>query len=678
MTKQPSSIGASRSPESGFFPDTQRLGFHDAKLADQRINRDSRRPNLFKNVPPEKLGAYLTMTVPLLLTRLMPAAGDLPFVTDHSAFGGDHDFDHSPVISVHDAAVNGLAEIAGRGQDAICASDKGPDLLVKAWEMGNVLVPALATKNPELVAAAKAMGIDRYEIKSIVEKGASELAKREAKKVMESGGSPLEACWRILAIANHYYPTKDGWLHIGWQKTGKQETMVTQLVALGEEGRFLKKKPLLAGFINGITDGAKQKAWSAPALPAEQTPTPTTVSPWATSTVEVPNPSGQYEFIDQAAIVAEFGALYERWQTDPKLQALFADPSTVEYSAVGLNVFSEGGQSHKYAFFGAKSEAEGKGRIAMVLVRPKLDGSGRQVFEENKPVSEVGYSVLNRIVDANGYVYLALTQDAYTGDDLPFPVMIFNTGLTEQQIAGMTIEELESRMMIFVLGGVEVPVDQFLTGLKVQAAPVPVEFTPTPSLPPLIAEYVSTHPDATDYTVNVDADGATHLNFAPEAQWTKEQLVTAINKECAAARACVGFSEKGNAFFNGVWSGDVEIVITLDGRLQVFAGAFTNHDGLEKVRMLVLPDWPKNGGINIIAANLGIPENPSVADLLAVFAHGQPAHVIFDATNSGSEFELKYTVPLGFGEEYIRQITRWINGQMTPEEVDQFLFFVIG
>ncbi len=52
-------------------------------------------------------------------------------------------------------------------------------------------------------------------------------------------------------------------------------------------------------------------------------------------------------------------------------------------------------------------------------------------------------------------------------------------------------------------------VERLLNGQVVEG----FDFEPTPSLPPLIAEYVTAHPDATDYTVSVDAAGATQESY---------------------------------------------------------------------------------------------------------------------------------------------------------------------
>jgi len=187
--------------------------------------------------------------------------------------------------------------------------------------------------------------------------------------------------------------------------------------------------------------------------------------PIATAATEI-NSYGQYEFIEQSEIEANLKEPYEHFKNNPDVKALFNDSGTIEYSAMGIRVYLQGGGHTNYIFFEASSETEEKGYIAMVF------GGGQP--------GEISYSVLNRIVDSNGMVGLGLTSDI-GGNRLENPVMIFNTGLTEKEISQLTADDLLKRDILFIPGGVKVPSERII-GAKPLFSLLPVEPTPTPEL----------------------------------------------------------------------------------------------------------------------------------------------------------------------------------------------------
>ena len=216
--------------------------------------------------------------------------------------------------------------------------------------------------------------------------------------------------------------------------------------------------------------------------------------PIATDTTEVSS-YGQYDFIEQSEIEANLKEPYEHFKNNPDVKALFNDPGTIEYSAMGIKVYLQGGGHTNYIFFEASSETEEKGYIAMVF------GGGQP--------GEISYSVLNRIVDSNGMVGLGLTSDI-DGNQLENPVMIFNTGLTEKEISQLTADDLLKRDLLFIPGGIKVPSERII-GAKVLFFPIPIEPTPTETLPPLPSEFLTLEDwrevfrDITlgDYTIDV-------------------------------------------------------------------------------------------------------------------------------------------------------------------------------
>lgn len=165
--------------------------------------------------------------------------------------------------------------------------------------------------------------------------------------------------------------------------------------------------------------------------------------------------------------------LYGVFETDSKIKSLFADPSGIEYSAMGIKTYvPEFGREVIYPFFSAMSETEKKGYTAMVL---------------QPSAKEVVYVVLNRITDAEGKVGLGITQDL-DHRLLENPVMIFATGLTVDQIARMTDEEIAQINLLFIPAGLPVSpseaplgVGRYLASLKPIETPTetPTQ-TPTP------------------------------------------------------------------------------------------------------------------------------------------------------------------------------------------------------
>ena len=185
---------------------------------------------------------------------------------------------------------------------------------------------------------------------------------------------------------------------------------------------------------------------------------PTTSLPIPKST-EVVNSLGDYEFIEQSEIITKLAGPFNAFKDDQRIKDLFEDPSTIEYSASGIKVYDINGQPTAYTFFGATSEVEEKGRTAMVF-------GGDQ--------GEVIYIVLNRMLSSEGNVGLGITQDPVTGNDLEKSLLIFDTGLSEAEVANMTIEELSSRNINFIPGGILVPTEKLL-GTKVNAMLISTE-----------------------------------------------------------------------------------------------------------------------------------------------------------------------------------------------------------
>jgi len=211
------------------------------------------------------------------------------------------------------------------------------------------------------------------------------------------------------------------------------------------------------GFVTPPPEGTK--------TPPPTETVPPNSFPIATAATEI-NSYGQYEFIEQSEIEANLKEPYEHFKNNPDVKALFNDSGTIEYSAMGIRVYLQGGGHTNYIFFEASSETEEKGYIAMVF------GGGQP--------GEISYSVLNRIVDSNGMVGLGLTSDI-GGNRLENPVMIFNTGLTEKEISQLTADDLLKRDILFIPGGVKVPSERII-GAKPLFSLLPVEPTPTPEL----------------------------------------------------------------------------------------------------------------------------------------------------------------------------------------------------
>ena len=231
-----------------------------------------------------------------------------------------------------------------------------------------------------------------------------------------------------------------------WYKAASVVT-ITALVACQLRERF--------GFVTPPPEGTQ--------------PPPTEIGPSnnfpiATATTEV-NSYGQYEFIEQSEIEANLKKPYEHFKNNPDVKALFNDSGTIEYSAMGIRVYLQGGGHTNYIFFEALSETEEKGYIAMVF------GGGQP--------GEISYSVLNRIVDSNGMVGLGLTSDI-GGNRLENPVMIFNTGLTEKEISQLTADDLLKRDILFIPGGIKVPSERII-GPKALFAPISLNPTKTPT-----------------------------------------------------------------------------------------------------------------------------------------------------------------------------------------------------
>jgi len=211
----------------------------------------------------------------------------------------------------------------------------------------------------------------------------------------------------------------------------------------------------------------------SPTKPVSTEFTPTleiiTNPPVIGSTPETPVQSESYRITDQAEVLAikvsERGTIkdvFDGFVSDPKIKELFKDPSTIEYSAMGIELHPVGStQPITYPFFSAVSEEEGKGYTAMVT-EIQLDPTKKLVIR----------SVLNRMVDQNGIVGLGITDDLQ-GKPLENPVMIFSTGLTETEIAEVTLDELLNRDIFFVPGEASIPRKSLPISAKVDALLIP-------------------------------------------------------------------------------------------------------------------------------------------------------------------------------------------------------------
>ena len=240
-----------------------------------------------------------------------------------------------------------------------------------------------------------------------------------------------------------------------------------------------KKAPLSHKIFGAVTTAAltacqvgEKIGFVYPTPEGTKTPPTETVPPnnfpIATVATEVSS-YGQYEFIEQSEIETNLKEPYEHFKNNPDIKALFNDPNTVEYSAMGIRVYLQGGGHTNYIFFEGSSETEEKGYIAMV-------------FGGEQP-GEISYSVLNRIVDSNGIVGLGLTSDI-GGNRLENPVMIFNTGLTEKEISQLTADDLLKRDILFIPGGIKVPSERII-GAKALFSLAPTEPTPAETPAPM-------------------------------------------------------------------------------------------------------------------------------------------------------------------------------------------------
>lgn len=222
--------------------------------------------------------------------------------------------------------------------------------------------------------------------------------------------------------------------------------------------------------ISLAVSGACQRMGLTP-VPTESYPKPNTsetLQPTEIpSTPEVTPGIGEVQFLNQDEVLAisvarktdgtlvPLSEFYENsFRNNQEIKDLFEDPNSISYSAMGIRVFdSNEGRTIVYPFLSAVSEAEGIGFTGMVLVPEP----GRVVAP-----------ILNKIVTPDGKVGLGITQDIYTGEDLDEPILIFETGLTEAQIAAMTPEELAKINILFIPAGVNIPYENVGAG-KVNA-----------------------------------------------------------------------------------------------------------------------------------------------------------------------------------------------------------------
>lgn len=169
----------------------------------------------------------------------------------------------------------------------------------------------------------------------------------------------------------------------------------------------------------------------------------------------------------------------DNFKKDPNILELFKDPSSIEFSAVGISTYDRTEKrTIVYPFFSAVSDVEKKGFIAFVL-QPRFD--------------LVIAPPLNKIVDEGGFVSLGITDHVYQKNGLSTPILVYSfgelpipilyTGLTEEEIANMTPEELNEINLYFIPGGFEAENEKFL-GSKVQAimAPITPEVMTLPDL----------------------------------------------------------------------------------------------------------------------------------------------------------------------------------------------------
>lgn len=144
------------------------------------------------------------------------------------------------------------------------------------------------------------------------------------------------------------------------------------------------------------------------------------------------------------------GDVFESVKNNAEIKDLFANPSSVEYSAMGISVGQKGKSDTVYPFISVFSPEEKRGYLAVVL---QID-------------NKVGPVFLNKIVDAKGIVGMGVDSITASAYGLPGPITYFSTNLTEAQLSQMSDEELLKRDVIFVPDGVKVSPQQFKGGVS--------------------------------------------------------------------------------------------------------------------------------------------------------------------------------------------------------------------
>lgn len=225
-------------------------------------------------------------------------------------------------------------------------------------------------------------------------------------------------------------------------------------------GRIIANQDLLSGKdlikgLNALVIGSIALAGCSPdtnsprpvdILPSDQNSTQLAPSPEATAGITA-------QILDQQQVLGikvdnshTLNIVFDQFKQNSEVTKLFEDPTSVQYSAFGIDVFNKNtNQDTKYSFFSAVSDKDQRGFTFMVF--------------EPKP-GEVQYIGLNRVLDSSGHVGLGITQDMQTGQEIQTPVVIFSTDLTVDQAATMSVDEIKKHDLLFIPGGVKVPQDK--------------------------------------------------------------------------------------------------------------------------------------------------------------------------------------------------------------------------
>lgn len=125
------------------------------------------------------------------------------------------------------------------------------------------------------------------------------------------------------------------------------------------------------------------------------------------------------------------GDIFKLVQDDKQIKSLFTDPSSVEYSAMGISVGKKGQSDTVYPFISAVSAKENRGYTAIVM----------QIGDKVGPI------FLDKIVDKDNKVGLGINSITASVYGLPGPIVYFSTNLTEAQISKMSDVSFRTLML---------------------------------------------------------------------------------------------------------------------------------------------------------------------------------------------------------------------------------------